>query len=248
MTFATSNLVRIALGALCVGLFGIIIIEISFPLPDAAQPEAAAGRAAAVPTGNPAPAIDSNKLIAEILQRPLFTPGRRQSEPDTDEESEPEKKGTAEFRGRLAGVMLRPGGGEALFAREGEKPIAATEGQEIDGWTVDSIEADHVVISSDLGERTIEPTPGERGAGAAAARRPPARQAASAQKQKAAAVAAAPATRGRPAAPANAPAPGKPPSVKVPLPAPGTSAKLQGVRSSQIVIESPGRGLEPWSL
>jgi hypothetical protein len=60
--------------------------------------------------------------------------------------------------GRLAGMSIRPEGREALFEREGQKPIAVKEGQEIDGWTVASIQADHVVLRSSIGEETLKPT------------------------------------------------------------------------------------------
>jgi hypothetical protein len=45
-----------------------------------------------------------------------------------------------------------------LFEREGQKPIAVKEGEQIDGWTVASIQPDQVVLRSSIGEQTVKPT------------------------------------------------------------------------------------------
>jgi len=248
---ANPRLARTALGGLCVGLIGLIAFEFAFPVAEVAQPQTDAVRDVPVPAGALAPDTDKDDLIAEILERPLFSPGRSPPEPAAAPQPEQKQKGPAEFQGRLAGVVLRPGGSEALFARDGEKPISVTEGQEIEGWTVDTIEADHVVISSDLGERTFEPTPDENAKGPAAARK-----LTRAQKQVAAAAAsitpAQPAAR-KGAVPQRAPAAVKPP-VKFPMTAPmqarppAAGLKPQGVKSSQIVDPVPAVGSRPWNL
>ncbi len=245
MMLANPRLVRTALGGLCVGLIGLIAAEFAFPVVEVAAPEKGAARNSPVPAGALAPDADKDDLIAEILERPLFTPGRNPPEPAAAPQVEEKPKGPAEFEGRLAGVVLRPGGSEALFARDGEKPIAVTEGQEIDGWTVDTIEADHVVISSDLGERTFEPTPDEK---TKSAPEPPKIS----KKQKAALAASitpAPPAAGKAAA-AKALAAAKP-AVKLPQQAqpPGAGLKLQGMRSSsQIVDPVVPHGPPPWNL
>jgi hypothetical protein len=63
-----------------------------------------------------------------------------------------------QLHGRLAGVMIRPGVREALFARSGQKAIAVKVGGSIDGWKIAAIEPDRVVLSSAFGMQTIKPT------------------------------------------------------------------------------------------
>ena len=55
-------------------------------------------------------------------------------------------------------MTIRPEMREALFEREGEKPVAVKEGQAIDGWTVASIQPDQVVLRSAAGEQILKPT------------------------------------------------------------------------------------------
>jgi hypothetical protein len=98
-------------------------------------------------------------MVAVILERPLFNPTRHPPEAlvaarivDIPEKTPPQ------LRGRLAGVMIRPGMREALFARAGQRPIAVKVGGEIDGWKIAAIESDRVTLSSDFGDQTLRPT------------------------------------------------------------------------------------------
>lgn len=101
-----------------------------------------------------AAAARADRIAAEILKRPLFTPGRQPPEEKVVKAEPPQ------LQGRLSGVMLRPDLREALFTRPGGKPIAVKEGQVIDGWTMSRIESDQVVLTSEFGEKIVKPSNG----------------------------------------------------------------------------------------
>jgi hypothetical protein len=96
----------------------------------------------------------ADRMVAEILKRPLFTPGRRAPETRIVK-AEPPK-----LQGRLAGVVLRPDLREALFTRPGGRPVSIKEGEVIDGWTAAKIEAGQVVLTSSFGEQIVKLTNG----------------------------------------------------------------------------------------
>jgi hypothetical protein len=100
------------------------------------------------------PNIDA--LVSEILARPLFSPSRRPADEAADQVADAPKE-PLKMPGRLEGVTIRPQVREALFEREGQKPIAVKEGQEIEGWTVASIRADSVLLKSAEGEQIVKP-------------------------------------------------------------------------------------------
>jgi hypothetical protein len=99
---------------------------------------------------------DIDALIAEILERPLFSPSRQPAEAAPEQISET-PTAQPKMPGRLEGVSIRPEAREALFEREGANPIAVKEGQEIDGWTVASIRPDQVLLKSVAGEQIVRP-------------------------------------------------------------------------------------------
>ena len=94
-------------------------------------------------------------LVAEILKRPLFTPGRQPPQAKVVKAEPPQ------LQGRLAGVMLRPDLRIALFTRPGGgRPVSVKEGDVIDGWTASKIETGRVVLTSSFGEQVVKPTNG----------------------------------------------------------------------------------------
>lgn len=99
-------------------------------------------------------ASKADSLVAEILKRPLFTPGRQPPEAKVVKAEPPQ------LQGRLAGVMLRPDLRIALFTRPGGKPVSVKEGDVIDGWTTAKIEPGRVVLTSSFGEQVVKPTNG----------------------------------------------------------------------------------------
>jgi hypothetical protein len=231
MMLANARLVRFALGGCCAALLAVIVAEVSTPVADMGAPLGDAVRTVAMPKGDIDLAQDADDLVTEITDHPLFSPTRMPPEPAQDlrPAAQAEKK-PATFQGRLAGVMLRPGGSEAVFARDGQKPIVVTVGQEIEGWTVDAIEADHVLMSGESGTLTFEPTPAEKAGGAPAAHKPPQ------QKPKTAKVIVPQVGAARPA-PAGAQAPKS--NLPVQRRVPGQGAQLLGARPSQIAAPGP---------
>ncbi len=150
---------HIALAILCVGLLAVIAAEETYLVSDVeALPNYAPPPVASV---EPPLAVDDvENLIATILDRPLFTPGRRPPPPPP---TAPEAAKVApELRARLAGMTVGPGEREALFARDNGATVAVKERQAIDGWTVASIATDKVVVRSSFGERVLRPTPDPR--------------------------------------------------------------------------------------
>jgi type II secretory pathway component PulC len=95
-----------------------------------------------------------DRLVAEILKRPLFSQGRQPPQPKIVK-AEPPK-----LQGRLAGVVLRSDLREALFTRPGGRPVSVKEGEVIDGWTISRVEAGQVVLTSAFGEKIVKPTYG----------------------------------------------------------------------------------------
>lgn len=106
------------------------------------------------------PAFDMESAVATILERPLFSPTRDLPDPipDTATTETPESA-PPQLEARLAGVMIRPGVREALFARAGQKPIPVKVGAKVDGWTVAAIELDRVVLANAFSRQTVRPTP-----------------------------------------------------------------------------------------
>ncbi len=83
--------------------------------------------------------------FSETLERPLFSKIRRPPlEPDTPAEK-PEKKQTVKVR--LAGVIISPKERVALVQESRAREITRLkEGQEIEGWVLESILADRIVL------------------------------------------------------------------------------------------------------
>jgi hypothetical protein len=104
-----------------------------------------------------APLPDSDALIGEILERPLFSPSRQAVETAPPGEETGKPKEPPKLPRRLAGLSIRPEAREALFERDGEKPVVVKEGQEIDGWVVSSIQPDRVVLKSASGQEIVKP-------------------------------------------------------------------------------------------
>ena len=152
----TQNL-HVVLSGLCAGLLLIIAAELLTEQNN--SPARKVGARTSPPVGTTGPAPDTEAMVTAILGRPLFTPGRHPpSEEFLAPTAETPKEALWQLRGRLAGVTIRPGVREALFIREGQKPIAVNVGGEIDGWRISAIESDRVTLSSASGSQTIKPT------------------------------------------------------------------------------------------
>ncbi len=84
--------------------------------------------------------------FGETLDRPLFSKIRRPPPPEPDAPApEPEKKQTVKVR--LAGVVISPKERVALVQESRTREITRLkEGQEIEGWVLESILADRIIL------------------------------------------------------------------------------------------------------
>ena len=133
---------------LCLILGGVIYLELSFgPSPPAAFP---------IAPGPPEPAV---LLVAdpgftmkplgdfsEIARRPLFIPSRRPLPPDT-EPPRPGPRKAERHRFTLKGVVIVGDERMAVLQQRRRRTVLrVVEGQKIDGWLVEAILPDRVVL------------------------------------------------------------------------------------------------------
>ncbi len=148
------RLIRLGLALASVAACAALGLETVLAVPDAASSPEPPRRERLVPTTVPAASVDTAALVAQIAERPLFSPGRRPPPPAAPaavvEIAKPD------WNWRLAGLMIAPGRREALFLRQGEQRSVG-EGQEIDGWTLASVRADGVTLEGDDGTKTLIP-------------------------------------------------------------------------------------------
>jgi hypothetical protein len=145
LSWSRLQTVVLLLALLCVGITGVIYLELNgfAEVPVAAT----APRAAVSATANGADAskfaMPPVQTFAAVTDRPLFSQARR-----------PAPQGNTEAQGAwsdftLAGIIIAPQSREVLIMH-GRPPALAhiQEGQDIDGWTVTSILPDHIVLQS----------------------------------------------------------------------------------------------------
>jgi type II secretory pathway component PulC len=132
------------LGVVCACLAGVIYFELTWP--DVGPSIAAATTPA--PSRRPAStgrtfAVPPMTEYSEVVERPLFYPTRRSSLPQTVEE-----RSTTNLT--LIGTVMSGTTRHALVRhKQGSRVERVIEGQDIDGWTVESIQGDRVVLSHD---------------------------------------------------------------------------------------------------
>ena len=147
------------IGGLCLILSVIIASEFNLAISDVAASPSDRAADDAAGAADQAP-DDVDTQVASILERPLFAPDRRgPPAPKTaDQGAGAANRAAPEITGRLGGITIGPGDDkEAVFERgEGEKPLVVKEGDDVDGWTVSSIEPDKVVLTSTFGQREIQ--------------------------------------------------------------------------------------------
>lgn len=128
--------------ALCFGLAGVIYVEATEPpLP---LPADTAPRATATPdvagAGRPSFSLPPLNAYAEVAARPLFTETRRPAPGALAGDP-----ASANFT--LVGIIISGSDRHALMAH-GQPPRTEriVEGQSVDGWTVESILSDRIVL------------------------------------------------------------------------------------------------------
>lgn len=129
------------LGAFCAVLCAVIVYELVAP-----DGPTVASVAPPLRTPTPAPApiktMPAMETFAEVVQRPLFSPTRQPAPLQT----------TPDVGGNVNGFFLTSivvdGGQRLASIQHGRPPVLSRviEGQSVEGWTVQSIEADRVVL------------------------------------------------------------------------------------------------------
>ena len=96
---------------------------------------------------------DTSDWADAILQRPLFTIGRRPPKAS---------KGPHVLTGtglpRLAGIIYTPSGPHAIFMPDGGKPLTLQEGAMLDDDTIRQIKPDRVILNGPKGMTVLTPS------------------------------------------------------------------------------------------
>jgi hypothetical protein len=133
----------------------VVAVEIAAPTADevalSPPPHAAAvhRRAAPAPAGE-----QGQKWLSTALARPLFAPDRRPLRQVGGSAVAAEHSAVLP---RLAGIIIDPAGGVAIFAAAsaGEKPLAVGKGGKLSAWTVLDIAPREVRVRGPGGESTL---------------------------------------------------------------------------------------------
>jgi hypothetical protein len=135
-------------------LFGTVIFLELDPGP--------AGEKTVIATPDPLPAAHAGhphqmrqfeNLVRVILARPLFSPTRRPSDDSGGrDEALVDLSGT-----RLTGIITLPSLRIAIFARDGKKPVALTEGDSVGAWRIEKITPTTVALRGPGGARELAP-------------------------------------------------------------------------------------------
>jgi general secretion pathway protein N len=156
-----------ALVSLCLGLsitvYGELTEDGSTPVGSVAGGVAEASRAAVTQAEAPfaLPPIES---YAEVTARPLFSASRRPAPQQAAQRGSLEPASLA-----LIGIIISSQSRIALVQEaKSPKPIRLTEGQEVQGWTVQSILPDRIVIRRGTLEQEVKLHAASQGAQAGA--------------------------------------------------------------------------------
>jgi hypothetical protein len=150
----------IAIALLAAVLFGVVI---AWELADLGELSAATGPVPALAPrlpetsgGTPTPASDTagrtRAWAATALARPLFSPDRRPASGTVATAS-----GTTRGLPRLTGTLVGPFGRSAIFAAD-PKPVIVSEGDRINGYTIQSIEPNEVQMIGPEGIQVLHPS------------------------------------------------------------------------------------------
>jgi general secretion pathway protein N len=142
--------------SLSLGLAAAVYDEVNTPSDETSSEESAS---AAISESRREPAPDDARFslpplrdLKEVTDRPLFSPSRRPPPPQASQEAIKQSGSLA-----LDGVILSSEGRIALISH-GRPPVLVhvAEGREIEGWTVLSIQADHIVLQRDATRQEIK--------------------------------------------------------------------------------------------
>jgi hypothetical protein len=138
------------------GLASVVYDEVN-ARPGETSSEGAASAAVSESNGEP-PAEDASfslpplASLKEVTERPLFSQTRRPPPPQASQDAIKQSGSLA-----LDGIILSSEGRIALISH-GKPPVLThvAEGREIEGWTVLSIHADHIVLQRDATRQEIK--------------------------------------------------------------------------------------------
>ena len=152
---------------LCGLLLGIIYVELAPPLSEARAKLPLPRPRGADPAPSPRPGFSMPPLdsFAEVVTRPMFSETRRPPLPSGESGDARSSAFT------LVGIIVSAGESRALIAH-GQPPRLerVTEGQEIDGWTVEKVLPDRVIL--ERADARIEVKPRDAPPSPAPPRRP----------------------------------------------------------------------------
>lgn len=151
-------MIRAALLAVC-ALAGLLSATVALELTLQSQAPVSAAAAPAVPlaitpvtAARVAGGADIQSWVATILARPLFSRDRRPVE------AAAAVAAVAESLPRLTGITVSPAGRHAIFATPGSKPLVASVGDRVAGFTLQSIEPAGVTVVGPNGPRVLLPS------------------------------------------------------------------------------------------
>ncbi|HYD68354.1 hypothetical protein [Azospirillum sp.] len=154
-----------ALAALCAGLAGLLAVELRIVdpgdlsqalgfAPEETRPVQAPTVTQAAPVPLPVFRVAPTEASAVIIERPLFFPSRRPAEPEPVAAA-PEPPAEAPDVA-LVGTIITHSGRRAIVRSPAEtSALVLSEGQDINGWTVASIEVDRLLLRHGNGEQII---------------------------------------------------------------------------------------------
>jgi hypothetical protein len=125
------------------------LTPVSEATPDIAAPRPEPARTAVAASPEPYSLTEFGRAV---LERPLFSPTRRLAPPH-----EVLPSGHAADMPRLAGVIIGPAGGRAIFDDGSGRPRVARQGDRIGRFKVGSITPGQVSLLSSEGERVLRP-------------------------------------------------------------------------------------------
>jgi general secretion pathway protein N len=154
LNFAMRPGAALLLGVLCLALGVVIYYELGAAEDESAtvpMPMVAGSTAPPLPPQPASTTLPPIESYSEVTHRPLFSPTRQPPPPETVKETQGNPNNFA-----LLGIVISDGGRTALV-EYGRPPALARlkEGQAVDGWTLQSILPDRVVLQHGATEHEV---------------------------------------------------------------------------------------------
>jgi general secretion pathway protein N len=137
---------------LCAGLGVALVVELNAAAPAARQAVSTApGAAAALPEISNRFTLPPLASFAEVIERPLFSSSRRPTATETQQHVD------QPLSASLAGIVISASSSSVIVAH-GDPPLLTRlkQGDELDGWSVSSIEPNRVLFRRGGEERQLK--------------------------------------------------------------------------------------------